>query len=117
MDKQANKWQEVIDADNKKPPDKYFENLWASHPHGTIMEKVGSGNYRRDQLKSRTGNYDESRHMKKESQRLKYRGEQYMSLGNYEIRRKKEVRMFITCNVMLFYLNFLTLMLILMVIK
>ena len=106
MDKQANKRQEVIDADNKKPPNTYYETLWARYPPGTKMEKVGSGNYRRDKLKSRTGNYDESRHMKKESQRLKYRGKQYMSLGNYEIQRKKEVRMFITCNVMLFYLNF-----------
>ena len=70
------------------------------------MPKVGSGNYGREPLISRTGNRDESRHMKKESQRLKYRGKQYMSLGNYEIQRKKEVRMFITCNVMLLYLNF-----------
>ena len=70
------------------------------------MEKVGSGNYNQDTLKSKTGNYDESRHIKKESQRLKHRGLQYMSMGSYVIKPKKEVRMFITCNVMLFYLNF-----------
>ena len=71
------------------------------------MPKVGSGNYGREAaLISKTGNRDESRHMKKESQRLKYRGLQYMSMSNYEIQRAKEVRMFITCNVMLFYLNF-----------
>ena len=69
------------------------------------MPKVGSGNYRRDPLISRTGNLDQSRHMKDESQRLKYRGLQYMSMSNYEIQRAKEVRMFITCNVMLLYLN------------
>ena len=90
----------------KKPPDKYYENLWARHPPGTQMEKVGSGNYRRDPLKSRTGNYDESRHMKKESQRLKYRGKQYMSLSTYKIMPAKKVIMFINCNVILLYLNF-----------
>ena len=70
------------------------------------MPKVGSGNYSREPLISRTGNRDERRHMKNESQRLKYRGLQYMSMSNYEIQRAKEVRMFITCNVMLLYLNF-----------
>ena len=65
MDKQANKRQEVIDADNKKPPNTYYETLWARYPPGTKMEKVGSGNYNQDTLKSKTGNYDQSRHIKK----------------------------------------------------
>ena len=69
------------------------------------MPKVGSGSYGREPLISRTGNRDESRHMKKESQRLKYRGQQYMSLSSYKIMPAKKVRMFINCNVMLLYLN------------
>ena len=106
MDKQANKRQEVIDADNKKPASTYYETLWASLQPGTKMEKKGSGNYARDALKSKTRNYDVSRHVKQESKRLKHRGKQYMSMDTYLIKPAKRVRMFITFNVMLFYLNF-----------
>ena len=44
--------------------------------------------------------------MKAEAQRLRYRGQQYMSMTSYEIQKAKKVRMFINCNVMLLYLNF-----------
>ena len=106
MDEQAKKRQEVIDADNKKPANTYYENLWASLEPGTKMQKKGSGNYGRDALKSKTCNYDVSRHVKQESKRLKHRGKQYMSMETYIIQPAKRVRMFITFNVMLFYLNF-----------
>ena len=106
LDKQTQKRQEVIDADSKKPADTHYEKLWAGLDPGTQMERKGSGNYARDGLKSKTCNYDVSRHVKQESKRLKHRGKQYMSMGNYIIQRAKEVRMFITFNVMLFYLNF-----------
>ena len=106
MDEQAKKRQEVIDADNKKPASTFYETLWAGLQPGTKMEKKGRGNYARDALKSKTRNYDVSRHVKQESKRLKHRGKKYMMMGTYTIQRAKEVRMFITCNVMLFYLNF-----------
>ena len=81
------------------------------------MPKVGSGNYSREPHVSKTGNRNERRHMKNEAQRLRYRGQQYMSMSSYKIQKAKKVRMFINCNLMLLYLIFLTLILILMVIK
>ena len=106
LDKQTQKRQEVIDADSKKPADTYYERLWAGLDPGTKMQKKGSGNYDRDGLKSKTGNYSVSRHVKQEAKRLKNRGRQYMSMSNYRIQPAKKVRLFITFNVMLFYLNF-----------
>ena len=106
LDKQTQKRQEVIDADSKKPADTHYERLWAGLAPGTKMQKKGSGNYDRDGLKSKTGNSDVSRHVKQESKRLKHRGKQYMSMETYIIQPAKKVRMFITFNVMLFYLNF-----------
>ena len=85
MDKQTQKWQEVIDADSKKPADTHYERLWASLDPSTKMQKKGSGNYDRDGLKSKTGNYSVSRHVKQEAKRLKNRGRQYMSMLNYTI--------------------------------
>ena len=106
LDNQDEKRQEVIDADSKKPADTHYERLWARLDPGTKMQKKGSGNYDRDGLKSKTGNYSVSRHLKQEAKRLKNMGRQYMSVNNYTIQPAKKVRLFITFNVMLFYLNF-----------
>ena len=105
LDNQDEKRQEVIDADSKKPAATYYERLWASLPPGTQMQRKGSGNYERDALRSKTGNYSVSRHLKQEAKRLKHMGRQYMSVNNYIIQAAKEVRLFITFNVMLFYLK------------
>ena len=105
MDKQTQKRQEVIDADSKKPADTHYERLWAGLDPGTQMERKGSGNYDRDGLRSKTGNYSVSRHLKQEAKRLKHMGRQYMSVNNYIIQPAKKVRLFITFNVMLFYLK------------
>ena len=104
LDNQKEKQQEIVDADNKKPASSYYERLWASHAPGTILARKGKGNYDRDVHKGKTGNRDVSRHMKDESTRLKYRGKQYLSMKTYMIKPAKRVRMFITFNVMLFYL-------------
>ena len=101
---QQQKQQEIVDADNKKPASTEYETLWANQAPGTQMTKKGSGNYDRTAHRGKTGNFDVSRHVKQESKRLKHRGKQYMSMGNYIIQRAKKVRMFITFNVMLFYL-------------
>ena len=105
LDNQDEKRQEVIDADSKKPAATHYERLWASLPPGTQMQRKGSGNYERDALRSKTGNYSVSRHLKQEAKRLKHMGRQYMSVNNYIIQAAKEVRLFITFNVMLFYLK------------
>ena len=104
LDNQKEKQQEIVDADNKKPASSYYERLWATHAPGTILARKGKGNYDRDVHKGKTGNRDVSRHMKDESTRLKYRGKQYLSMKTYMIKPAKRVRMFITFNVMLFYL-------------
>jgi len=101
---QQQKQQEIVDADNKKPASSKYERLWASHAPGTILARKGRGNYDRDVHKGKTGNWDVSRHMKLESTRLKHRGLQYLSMKTYMIKPAKRVRMFITFNVMLFYL-------------
>ena len=106
IDDQQQKQQEIVDADNKKPASTDYETLWASHPPGTKMKKKGTGNYDRTAHRGKTGNYSVSRHVKQESKRLKHRGKQYMSMETYIIQPAKRVRMFITFNVMLFYLNF-----------
>ena len=106
LDNQDEKRQEVIDADSKKPAATHYERLWASLPPGTQMQRKGSGNYERDALRSKTGNYSVSRHLKQEAKRLKHMGRQYMSVNNYIIQPAKKVRLFITFNVMLFYLKF-----------
>ena len=103
---QQQKQQEIVDADNKKPASSYYERLWASHAPGTILARKGRGNYDRNVHKGKTGNWDVSRHMKDESTRLKHRGLQYLSMKKYMIKPAKRVRMFITFNVMLFYLNY-----------
>ena len=103
---QQQKQQEIVDADNKKPASSKYERDWASHAPGTILARKGRGNYDRDVHKGKTGNWDVSRHMKDESTRLKHRGLQYLSMKKYMIKPAKRVRMFITFNVMLFYLNY-----------
>ena len=107
LDNQDEKRQEVIDADSKKPAATHYERLWASLQPGTQMQRKGRGKYERDDaLRSKTGNSDVSRHLKQESKRLKHMGRQYMSMTNYIIQPAKKVRLFITFNVMLFYLKF-----------
>ena len=106
LENQKEKRQEIIDADSKKPASTDYERLWASHAPGTILARKGKGNYDRDVHKGKTGNWDVSRHMKDESTRLKHRGLQYLSMKKYMIKPAKRVRMFITFNVMLFYLNY-----------
>ena len=106
LDDQQEERQVIIEGDNKRPRDTYYEDLWAKQIPGTEMPKEGRGNYRREKHVGKTGNRDESRHMKAEAQRLRYRGQQYMSMSSYEIQPAKKVRMFINCNVMLLYLNF-----------
>ena len=105
-DDQQQKQQEIVDADNKKPASSEYERLWASYAPGTKLERKGRGNYDRNVHRGKTGNLDVSRHMKEESSRLKHRGLQYLSLKKYIIKPAKRVRMFITFNVMLFYLNY-----------
>ena len=105
LDNQKEKQQEIVDADSKKPASTDYERLWASHPPGTQMQRKGSGNYERDALRSKTGNYSVSRHLKQEAKRLKHMGRQYMGVNNYIIQPAKKVRLFITFNVMLFYLK------------
>ena len=104
LDDQQEKQQEIVDADNKKPVSSKYERDWASHTPGTKLARKGRGNYDRDVHKGKTGNRDVSRHMKDESTRLKHRGKQYLSMKTYMIKPAKRVRMFITFNVMLFYL-------------
>ena len=104
IDDQQQKQQEIVDADNKKPASSKYEREWASHTPGTKLARKGRGNYDRDVHKGKTGNWDVSRHMKDESTRLKHRGLQYLSMKKYMIKPAKRVRMFITFNVMLFYL-------------
>ena len=70
------------------------------------MQMKGSSNYSRKPHVAKTGNRNERRHMKNEAQRLRYRGQQYMSMSNYTIQPAKKVRMFINFNVMLLYLIF-----------
>ena len=106
IDDQQQKQQEIVDADNKKPASTEYETLWANQAPGTQMTRKGSGNYDRTAHRGKTGNLDVSRHIKQESMRLKHRGKQYMSMETYIIQPAKKVRMFITFNVMLFYLNF-----------
>ena len=106
IDDQQQKQQEIVDADNKKPASSDYERLWASYPPGTKLTRKGRGNYDRNVHRGKTGNLDVSRHMKEESSRLKHRGLQYLSLKKYIIKPAKRVRMFITFNVMLFYLNY-----------
>ena len=106
LDNQKEKQQEIVDADNKKPASTEYETLWANQAPGTQMTKKGSGNYDRTAHRGKTGNFDVSRHVKQESKRLKHEGKQYMSMETYIIQPAKRVRMFITFNVMLFYLNF-----------
>ena len=101
---QQQKQQEIVDADNKKPASSEYERLWASYAPGTKLTRKGRGNYDRNVHRGKTGNLDVSRHMKEESSRLKHRGLQYLSLKKYIIKPAKRVRMFITFNVMLFYL-------------
>ena len=103
---QQQKQQEIVDADNKKPASSKYERDWASHAPGTKLARKGRGNYDRTGHRGKTGNLDVSRHMKEESSRLKHRGLQYLSLKKYIIKPAKRVRMFITFNVMLFYLNY-----------
>ena len=117
LDDQQKERQVIIEGDNKRPRDTYYEDLWAKQIPGTEMPKEGRGNYRREKHVAKTGNRDESRHMQAEAKRLRYRGQQYMSMSSYEIQKAKKVRMFINYNVMLLHLIFLTLKLILMVIK
>ena len=105
-DDQQQKQQEIVDADNKKPASSEYERLWASYAPGTKLTRKGRGNYDRNVHRGKTGNLDVSRHMKEESSRLKHRGLQYLSLKKYIIKPAKRVRMFITFNVMLFYLNY-----------
>ena len=104
IDDQQQKQQEIVDADNKKPASSKYERDWASHTPGTKLARKGRGNYDRTAHRGKTGNLDVSRHMKEESSRLKHRGKQYMSMETYIIQPAKKVRMFITFNVMLFYL-------------
>ena len=106
LDDQQEKQQEIVDADNKKPASTEYETLWGSQNPGTQMTRKGRGNYDRTAHRGKTGNLDVSRHIKQESMRLKHRGKQYMSMETYIIQPAKRVRMFITFNVMLFYLNF-----------
>ena len=107
IDDQRQKQQEIVDADNKKPASTDYERLWASYAPGTILTRKGRGNYDRDNVhRGKSGNWDVGRHMKDESSRLKHRGLQYLSLKKYIIKPAKRVRMFITFNVMLFYLNY-----------
>ena len=106
IDDQQQKQQEIVDADNKKPASTEYETLWGSQNPGTQMTRKGRGNYDRTAHRGKTGNLDVSRHMKQESNRLKHRGKQYMSMDTYLIKPAKRVRMFITFNVMLFYLNY-----------
>ena len=101
LDDQQEERQVIIEGDNKRPRDTYYEDLWAKQIPGTKMPKEGRGNYRREKHVGKTGNRDESRHMNAEAKRLKYRGQQYMSLSSYKIMPAKKVRMFINCNVML----------------
>ena len=103
---QQDKHQVIIEGGNKRPHDTHYEVLWASTIPGTKMPKEGRGNYCREKHVGKTGNRDESRHMQAEAKRLRYRGQQYMSMSSYEIQKAKKVRMFINCNVMLLYLNF-----------
>ena len=107
IDDQRQKQQEIVDADNKKPASTDYERLWASLAPGTILRRKGRGNYDRDNVhRGKSGNWDVGRHMKDESSRLKARGKQYLSMKKYMIKPAKRVRMFITFNVMLFYLNY-----------
>ena len=106
LDNQNELRQGIIDNDSKKPASTAYERLWASHPPGTQMQRKGSGKYERTAHRSKTGNYSVSRHVKQEAKRLKHMGRQYMSMNNYIIQPAKKVRLFITFNVMLFYLNF-----------
>ena len=106
IDDQQQKQQEIVDADNKKPASTEYETLWGNQEPGTQMTRKGRGNYDRTAHRGKTGNLDVSRHMKEESSRLKHRGLQYLSLKKYIIKPAKRVRMFITFNVMLFYLNY-----------
>ena len=69
-------------------------------------QKEVRGKDRREKHVGKTGNRDESTHMQAEAKRLRYRGQQYMSLSGYKIMPAKKVRMFINCNVILLYLNF-----------
>ena len=108
---------ESIMQGNKRPRNTYYEDLWASKKPGDIMTKKGRGKYSREMHIGKTCNNDESRHMKAESKRLHYRGKQYMSMSNYEIKPAKTVIMFINYNGMLLYLKyFLQLILTIMVI-
>ena len=103
---QQDERQVIIEGGNKRPRDTHYEDLWAKQIPGTKMPKKGRGNYRREKQVEKTGNRNESRHMKAEAQRLRYRGQQYMSMSSYEIQPAKKVRMFINCNVLLLYLIF-----------
>ena len=105
LDNQNELRQGIIDNDSKKSASTAYERLWASLPPGTQMQRKGSGKYERSEHRSKTGNYSVTRHVKQEAKRLKHMGRQYMSMNNYIIQPAKEVRLFITFNVMLFYLK------------